>query len=363
MPDPRTQARRLRRQAERLPDGLAKVSLLEEAIQFADQVNDLDLGYALRFELMSAAFDDRPDTMLVAFAWCLAQYDRHPDRFDRDDVLWKYTFVLTQAAGFPEIERCRLEQLLADMERRHRAAGLGLHQVHYWRRNLLMDLRDLTTARVAHTVFRRSRPNWWSHPHDHIAHYNLMYYSFQGQWRDAWRAGQSILATQPASEQLPYTLAEILFPLVRLRKIDEARQYQKRGYRLIARASHYVTSQAHHLRFAVLTGDLALAKRLVERHLAGALRYVLLDERFAFLQAARLWTACLRRRGTDRLKVRLPPGAPAPDAQGRCDVDQLGHWLADQAQDIAWRFDARNGNDWYQQQCDGLPALLRLAVE
>ena len=112
----------------------------------------------------------------------------------------------------------------------------------------------------------------------------------------------------------------------------------------------------------ILIGDLARAKHMMEKHLTAVLDYVELDARFAFLLAARLWTDRLVSHGTDRIKVRLPPGPPAPDAPGNSDVRQLGQWFTEQAQAIAHRFDARNGNDYFQQQLDELPQLLRLPV-
>lgn len=363
MSDPREAIQRLRQEAETLPQGAVKVSLLEQAIGQADQLQDVGLGYQLRKQLMDAAFHNHPDLMLVAFAWCLAQYDRDPRRFAQDDLLWEYRWIIIQVADFPEIDRPRLEQLSADMERRYVEAGASLHAVYQYRRMLMETMGDRPAARAAHAAMRECRRDARSDEPTDIAHHDLMYYVFLGQWRNALRAAQPILDGRIGPDQLPWTLAEVLFPLLRLGRIDEARAHQRRGYRLVSRESHFVLSQAHHLRFVVLTGDLAQAKRLVERHLAGALDYMLLNERFAFLLAARLWTDSLLQRSTKRIKVRLPPGPPPPDAQGKSEVRQLGQWFTEQAHAIARRFDARNGNDYFQRQLDELPALLRRAVE
>jgi len=157
-------------------------------------------------------------------------------------------------------------------------------------------------------------------------------------------------------------LSKVLLPLLRLGQLDEARELQERGYRYIRNASHFVTELAHQLRFVVLVGDMTQARRMVERHLAGALDSVMLDERFAYLLAARLWTERLLGQGTEALKVRLPAGMPGADAVGKTDVRHLGQWFADEAQMIARRFDARNGTDAYQRRFEELPQLLRLAV-
>jgi len=114
--------------------------------------------------------------------------------------------------------------------------------------------------------------------------------------------------------------------------------------------------------FVVLTGDFAQAKRMLERHLPAALNSVMLDERFNFLLAARLWTDRLLARGMPAIKLHLPDELPAADAQGRRDVAELGTWFTDQARSIAARFDGRNGTTAFQDRFDELPELLALAA-
>jgi hypothetical protein len=61
--------------------------------------------------------------------------------------------------------------------------------------------------------------------------------------------------------------------------------------------------------------------------------------------------------------VRLPSELPAQDEEGRSDLRQLGDWFLQRAQEIARRFDARNGTDEFQQQINELPELLELATD
>jgi hypothetical protein len=102
---------------------------------------------------------------------------------------------------------------------------------------------------------------------------------------------------------------------------------------------------------------------LLERHLPGALATVQLDDRFNFLLAARFLTNRLISLGTHSIKLRLPQGSSAPDAKGKVDVSSLGDWFLAQAQDIARRFDERNGTSAYQRQIDELPELLGKALD
>ena len=153
----------LQANASDLPHGQAQVALLEEAVQLADSVQDVDLAYRQRNDLMTAAaFSGRADIMLIAFSWCLAQYDRNPQRFDREELLWKYKWVIEYSCQFPEISRRRLVDLHADMERRHREAGSTLYAVWLLRREVFQQFGEWQRACEAHAEFRKRRRDFLS---------------------------------------------------------------------------------------------------------------------------------------------------------------------------------------------------------
>ena len=302
--------------------------------------------------------------MLVAFSWCLAQYDRNPERFDRREILWKYKWVISTGCNFPEISRRRIEELLADMERRHREAGSTLYAVSLLRRGMFEHFGEWQQARVANAEFRRRRRDFLSDCPACVANANCGYFCGQRQWGRAMRAASPVLHQGLTCTWEPHrTFSRVLRPLLHLGRVDEAKTYHRQGYRLVSRAREFVRQQAAHLEFVVLINELARAKGLLERHLAGALESVELDERFEFLLAARLWADRLAVRGTRTLKVRLPKGLPAPGADGKSDVGALREWFMERCQEIARRFDARNGTSAFQQHVDELPDLLRLAMD
>jgi hypothetical protein len=67
---------------DRRPEGDERIRAYAEAVQIADQLQDLDAGFLARHDLIqSAVFGGRPDLALVPFAWCLAQSDADPNDF------------------------------------------------------------------------------------------------------------------------------------------------------------------------------------------------------------------------------------------------------------------------------------------
>lgn len=88
----------------------------------------------------AATFGGRPDILLAAFPWCLAEHDRDPDRFDLKDLLWKYKWVVGNIVEFPHISREQIESMLANMSERFEKAGSTLHAVHQSRQDILADM-------------------------------------------------------------------------------------------------------------------------------------------------------------------------------------------------------------------------------
>src|SRR5947207_3174476 len=122
---------RLMIEGEGLPEGPHQIATFEEAVRVADTANDLTLGFRTRRRLMSAAMcGGQPDLLMVAFAWCLAQSDRDPQRFPPEDLLWAYRWVICELTSFPQVARSRFDELLAEMEKRYRAFGSTLRG--YW---------------------------------------------------------------------------------------------------------------------------------------------------------------------------------------------------------------------------------------
>lgn len=364
MNDAHERVAKLRQEASGLPYGSTKVALLEEAAQVADSSEEIELAYGVRYDLLRAAvFSGQPDVFLVAFSWRLAQFDRDPGRFNRHELLWTYKWVVGNAVVFPEISRPRLEMLLADMERRHREDGSTLHAVAQYRRGLLQHFGERQLAQAAHTEFLARRRDALSDCRACVANTDARYYAFQRQWSESVQAAQEVLEGRLQCVEEPHkSLNCVLILLLRLGRVDEAKAYQRQGYRLVSRGKQFIVQHAEQLQFLALTGNTSMAKKVFEDHLAGALETVDVESRFRFLLAARLWTERLLRDGKRTLKLRLPKGPPEPDSGGKSDLNVLGAWLAAETQAIARRFDSRNGTDAFQEQIDELPDLLALAT-
>lgn len=365
MTDPRARLDEIRGQASGLPRGPAMLALQEEAVRLADSLGDVALGYELREELAeTATFIGRPDVLLVAFSWRLAQFDRAPDRYSDFEILWQYKWVVDHVVEFPEVPLPRILQLHDDMERRYREAGSTMHAVWSHRRRLYRRIGDAGRAAEAHARFRRCRRDHLSDCDACVAYDDCTYMIFRRQWSRCLAAAGPILAGGLSCAEQPHiAFGRVLMPYLHLGRIDDARAAHERGYRMVRGKPQHVIPHAEHLEFETLVGDPSRAKGMLERHLPAALVAVSGIDRFHFLLAARTWTDRMLQRGRGRLKVRLPAGPPPPDASGASDLEQLGGWFQDQARDLADRLDARNGTDGYRRILDSRAELLAFAKD
>jgi hypothetical protein len=355
----------LLRGASELRHGPEQVALVERAVSIADAHQDLELGFAARRRLVqSATFSGMPDKSMVAFAWCLAQSDRDPRRFPEHRVLWQYKWVVMSLYGFPEIPRARIEEAIEDIDVRYRRAGLSLRPI--WRIRLI-SARGMGDEDRAGECFSR----WLEAPRDQFTDCRACETSTHvGHLVDLGRDDQALEVARPlldgrlsCATQPQISLGRVLLPLLRRGRLDEAVERHLQGYRAIRREPHYYTATlAQHLSFLALSGNLDRAVAVLEAHAAQALRDPTPGDRFHFGLAARLVVDALRRAGRDVVAVRLGLG-PQADHRGPTPTTDLEQLLAGFLQELAARFDARNGNDFHTRMIGRHAGLAEHAVD
>jgi hypothetical protein len=344
--------------------GQVKVALLEEAVRLADVHGDTEMGFDLRQDLMEAAvFAGRPDLLLVAFTWCVAQHDRDPEKFAARELLWKYKWVVTHLPEFPQISRRQIEDILAEMARRFAQAGSTMHAVYHKRGEVHMLMGDRQAAAEAYALMARTQCDWLSDCRACIPDNEVEYLVINGRDEEALARARPILTGRLACAEVPQrTYASILLPLLRLGRAAEAMAYHRKGYRQIAGNAAFLRHAAMHLVFLALTDNLPKAVKLLEKHLAMALGVPSQASRFEFLLASRLLLERLAEQGQKAMKLRLPAAFPLHNAQGRYQVADLLAWFGGQLQELAVRFDTRNGNDEFSQRIAGLQELKKLVT-
>ncbi|HEV7905265.1 MAG TPA: hypothetical protein VGO96_15595 [Pyrinomonadaceae bacterium] len=348
-----------------LEDGDSKIMLLEEAVRLADSCGNFELQYDARNRLINAAtFGGAPEKALVAYSWCLAQYDaRRGAREEIDEwrLLWMYKWILSNITSFPQIGKAQIEEMLDDMAARYERAGFSLRP-NYMLRNRIYKFWDEAKAaeffRKAQETYRDGASDCAACELDDAVSFALR----QKDDAEAARLAVPIIEGRLRCGSIPkITFANLLLPLLRLGRVDEALSLHLQGYRLIARAGRgYVSSIADHIAFLAVTGNFDRAVRIFEKHLADASTLADLASKFDYYVAAWFLLDELRERET--LKLRLPRPLEIYDESGTYPTARLAEWFLRQAQTLAARFDARNESDYHTRRIRETAALKQLRL-
>ncbi|MDY7231769.1 hypothetical protein [Hyalangium rubrum] len=351
--DWREQVEELLGRASRMKHGEAKVMTLEEASRLADTHGDLDLAFEVRDQLIDAAtFGGFPDKALVAFAWCRGQTKKDPERFDAGMLLWKQKWVVGRLNNFPHITRKQILDALDDIEQTYARVDAGKRAVLKLR---YQTARDMGEAEAAEKYWVQ----WVEAPRDHLTDCRacdlddeIDHHIDRAEYERAVEKARPILDGRSGCAEIPHlTYGSMLYPLLKLGRLEEARECHLRGYPLISRNRDFLASVGEHIEFLALTGNLARGLTLFEKHMGWALDHASHRDRFTFHTAS---SFLLSRLAEDRetVSLRLPKNFPLGTGQVTCEPRELHGWVESQAKEIAARFDARNGTDRFQKLLD-----------
>jgi hypothetical protein len=353
---------RLLAEADGLPDGPAKVALVEQAANSADARQDLEAAFEIRRMLLGVCLSaDQCDLMLVTFAWCLGQCDRDPERFPITRILWEFRWVVSSLVTFPEIPLAKIDEMRGDMAVRYQAAGAGPRSFLLMWRKMSVDMGDRKMADDTDLAFRHTEVDALSDGQATELGFEITYRLFRNEPAKAMRAAAPFLSNQIRSEHFEgQACADVLLPMLKAGQAAEAMKYHRRGYSLRGNNVRHLDSIAKHIAFLALTDNLGRAVRLFEKHLPDALRTSNAFNRLRFLTDALALLDRLREAGKQSTRLRLPPECPAADENGRATVLDARKWMYDAAADLAAAFDVRNGNDYYTRRLRAMRRLQRL---
>jgi len=349
--DWREQAMELQERASRMKEGEAKVMALEEAARLADTHGDLDLAYEVRESLVDAAtFGGFPDKALVSFAWCRAHSKKNPDRFDESTLLWKQKWVVGRLDDFPHVTLKQIQDALDDIEQTYAKADAGKRSVMKLR---YQAARDMGAQAQAEQYWAQ----WVEAPRDHLTDCQacdrddeIDYFIDRGEYGPAVEKARPILEGRLRCAEIPHlTYGSVLYPLLKLGRLEEARDCHLHGYPMISRNRDFLPTVGEHIEFLALTNNLARGLTLFEKHLVWGLTHASYRDRFTFHAAASFLLSRLVAEGRETVSLRLPREFPLHQPQGTYETKALHGWLEDQAKELGGRFDARNGTDRFQK--------------
>jgi len=340
--------------ANAMPNSEAKLALLEQAINMADQLEDVNLGISLREDLMHVtSYFGHSEKSLVAFAWCLARFDENPRDFDfwqTRSLYWHYKWVLGDLIEFPTIPLGKALDLHKDCARRYQEAGHSERTAHYYNMRFAKHRGLKEEAKEHYKLWRDTKRDGYSDCHACETSVMVTYHSFMGDDELALETAQPLLNEEQGCASEPRdTFGNVLLPLVKLGKLEEAETYHKKGLALFKNSQDSIDSLGDHLRYLALVKKLDQALELFEQHIDWALKTVELNAKFNFLIASYLMLQRFIESGEETLSVRLPKDYVLYREDRTYDLKELSEDFYNQLSTSAESFDKRNQTSFYKE--------------
>lgn len=335
--------------ADRMPSGAARLEVLDQAVRAADVHRDVPAGFVARRRLIDeAATGLRYDLYAAAFSWCLAAAGDDPARFPPAGLLGHYQHVIGKVVNFPEVTRAQYDDLFADVVRQFRAHGFSLRTAYLERRGVAIDFGDRAMAEEADRAWRLFPRDALSVSREFETLRQVLHERFLGNDEAAVEVADEHFARRDRDAWCDAQIGSYaLLPLLCVRRAADAAAHYRRAARVTRSGSGYAWHLASQLEYLAVIGDVPAGLRALQAQLPVALGQPDPLSHYYFLRPAALLLDRLREAGPRAVRLSAACGIPWVTTTGDYEADVLRGWVRGTAAEIAARFDARNGNDFY----------------
>ncbi|MEQ8144056.1 hypothetical protein [Streptomyces sp. OP7] len=327
------------RENDRRPYGRTRTVTAEELAEAAELFGEpVPLIHAL-LELQEAyTYGSEPRKSPVVFARLLNLFDEQPDVFDdrlRHQLFWRFKWVANALRCLPEVPLASLRQWQTEMRDRYEKAGLDLQPYYGQAYQLAAHVGEDTD--LAYELWAGRTRGMLSDCEACETCERALYHLASGDDERALRAWEPVLAGEESCQEEPArSVSYALLPLLRAGRTDEARRLHLAGYRGCRRNPSMAGEVGRHLEFCALTGNEARGLELLAEN------RTLFDEvdsplaQLDLLTGVEVLLARVEALGRGELPAAGLPGRSWTVASLRAEVRR-------RADDLAGRFDARNG--------------------
>lgn len=340
-------------------DWAERYSILQQRVQLAEAQNDVRMkanayDWLATYALLSA----QTDIGVAAFSQYLSLRDQLPPkpRFDRFFFVG-YRRAIIACCHSLHFTLEIIEQLIADLCKRISIEGGTPSQSHDACQHVYVALRDHVHAASIYArshTHNRERLNFCRLCNDAL---DAEYFHIQREWERVIEIGRRNQEFRSCGAEK--TLALSALACARSRRHDEALQFFELAYPLVKDdAAANLKEVAFLLTSEILSSRSERAKPVFQGHLATALNSVVHANQYAFLASGVLWCQSLLNQGLTSIAIKLPEEVPVSKDGEMVRLSPLREWLYAKANDLALKFDARNQNNYHQDELEELITLL-----
>lgn len=334
-----------------LPPGRERLVALEEVIRIADSEGQTEVAYEARSYLAELANAyGYPEKAIVAFSWCLTQFDKNPELDDPHSLIWQFKVILELIPIFSSVTRQQIESMQEDMARRLASVGETERTAHYYRSWNFMRMGDYDVAmKYQETYTRMSR----SDSSDCLAcerDRQVELLSRMQRDEEALKLAEPIIERRMSCGEVPeFTNAHIVRSYLRLGRIDDAVKTQKRGFQTVSSQNKYLGTIGDLMLPVIRIRDFDTGVRQLEKILPWCCDSAADELRMRFYSSCHLLMEALSASDNSARRFKIPKQLDCWNESETYTPSVLAKWFSGQTQTIVDRFNTRNGNQTYSE--------------
>lgn len=329
--------------------------LIMLCIRKAQEFKDIDLEFRARMESVNVLNNrHKPGEAIAIFPWLLKKCDEDRNRFDYDELLWAYKWIVSYSKQFASIPKARLVEIWDDFEKRMREAGSGEKIIHAKKFYFHAEMGETALAEAQlqlHAAATTSgRFDGCRQCEKHMMACFLM---DRGRYEALLETVTPVIRGEikcHLSER--YNLHMGMIANMMLGNWEEAEHLAQRSLRHLDYNIAILFPFSSHLVYYGITEQFTKGRKIVEKQLPYIFQNAPDLPKYEFLVGALVFFQRLKASDTKTIQLALPDNKLFYEVSGIYEVGQCISYINEQTETIASALDKRNENDYYVQHTE-----------
>lgn len=333
---------------DQLKHGEERYKYLKKVIAEEDAAHNYKEAFDLRFEYIteSIMYDDEFKGFIM-FPEFMAYYDAHSDVCDQHSLMWAFKWIIGNVEEFYQISCEKIEEYFEEFRKRCVEYGISL-RTYYMKKMNFYSYMNIEKMKECQVRFRKLERDRLSDCAACEMNTDIRMELRYGSEKKAMEMVADMLKRGVSCAEIPETtFGECVYHFTRTGNIAEAEYYAEMMMPMIkGRENNFLKEISNVLLLKALTAPNE-AYDIFKRSINVFLESKNPEMRFYFANAAAVFFNAAISNDRKKIVIKLPHSFPLYNDENEYELEKMRDYFGGIAKDIADKFDARNGSDYF----------------